>query len=206
MDSKTDVQDVCSLMSKVTKRDLLLSSALTLFSEQGIHSTSTASIAKHAGVANGTLFHHFDNKQSLISALYIASKQQLASELVLSDDLLSQPLKQQVEALWHLALDWAISHPCQLIFFQQVATESALPQALRIEAMKTELSILELMITVGQSQDIIVKYPLDLLLDHCQSQMIASGLFFINNPLLIKNSDYRDNAFNLFWRAIATDA
>lgn len=193
-------------MSKTTKRDLLLNSALTLFSEQGIHSTSTASIAKHAGVANGTLFHHFENKHALVSSLYIASKQQLASALVLSDNLLSQSLKQQVEALWHLALNWAVSHPRQLTFFQQVATENFLPQTLRIKAMKTELSILEMMITVGQAQKVIVEYPLDLLLDHCQSQMIASGLFFINNPSLIAIDDYRDNAFNLFWRAIAIDA
>ncbi|MGB1296819.1 MAG: TetR/AcrR family transcriptional regulator [Psychrobium sp.] len=191
---------------KLTKRDLLLNSALSLFSEQGIHSTSTASIAKHAGVANGTLFHHFENKQALVAALYVSCKQQLAATLVIDDALIATPLKQQVQTLWQISLDWAINNPKQFMYFQQVAIENALPQAMRIDAMKNELSILETMLTVGQSQGHVVDFPLDLLLDHCQSQILASGLFFINNPALIANQDYTSNAFELFWRAIAIEA
>lgn len=192
-------------MKKSTKRDALLNSALTLFSEQGIHATSTASIAKHAGVANGTLFHHFENKQALVAALYIEIKQQLAAKLVINDTLADLSLKQQVANLWHKALTWAINHPKQLLYFQQVVTERALPQKQRLDAMKQELSILEMLITYGQTNGLIVDFPLDLLLDHCQSQMIASGLFFINNPQLVNNKSYQNNAFELFWRAIAIE-
>ncbi|MBW2185312.1 MAG: helix-turn-helix transcriptional regulator, partial [Deltaproteobacteria bacterium] len=43
---------------KIEKRKQILGSALELFAEQGFRGTSTAEIAKHAGVATGTLFHH----------------------------------------------------------------------------------------------------------------------------------------------------
>ena len=47
------------------KRDKILQAALELFAEQGFRGTSTAQIAKHAGVATGTLFHHFESKEAL---------------------------------------------------------------------------------------------------------------------------------------------
>ena len=190
-------------MSIVSKRDKLLVSALTLFGSQGIHSTSTASIAKHAGVANGTLFHHFDNKLALVEALYISIKQTLSQSAVLSQDMQSMPIKQQANALWDIAIDWAISHPVQLLFGQQVTSENVLPLETRLNAMKQELSILEALILVGQSQQKIADFPIDLMIEQCQSQIICSGLFFINNPTLAQETKYRYSAFELFWRAIA---
>lgn len=51
------------------KRDLILSSALQLFSEEGFHATSTIKIAKHAGVSEGLIFRYFQNKIGLGKAL-----------------------------------------------------------------------------------------------------------------------------------------
>lgn len=189
----------------VSKRDKLLNSALDLFSKNGIHSTSTASIAKHAEVATGTLFHHFDNKLALIEALYISIKQGLSQSAVITQDMLSMPMKQQASTLWNIAIDWAISNPTALIFCQQVASENALPLQTRLSAMKQELSVLEAMITAGQSNKEIIDFPLDLMIDQCQAQIITSGLFFINNKSYAADSVYRHSAFELFWRAIATD-
>ena len=47
------------------KREKVLNAALKLFTERGIDSTSTASIAKEAGVGTGTVFHHFENKATV---------------------------------------------------------------------------------------------------------------------------------------------
>jgi AcrR family transcriptional regulator len=49
------------------KKQQIMNAALKLFVENGFHGTSTAEIAKTAGVATGTLFHHFKTKQELIN-------------------------------------------------------------------------------------------------------------------------------------------
>jgi len=187
----------------ISKREKLLQSALILFSDNGVHSTSTASIAKHAGVANGTLFHHFESKLALVEALYISIKHQLSQVAVLDAHLVDLPLKQQVSKLWNMTIDWAIENPKALIFCQQVATSNILPLAVRLKAMKQELSILEAMITLGQSQEQIIDFPIDLMIDQCQAQIITSALFFISNEFYAQDKTYRDSAFELFWRAIA---
>lgn len=55
-------------------KNKILKSALNLFVEQGIDRTTTVEITKKAGIAEGTLFLHFETKQKLIDALYVKIK------------------------------------------------------------------------------------------------------------------------------------
>jgi len=48
------------------KRQAILKAALNLFTEQDFHNTPTSLIAREAGAATATLFHHFKNKEILI--------------------------------------------------------------------------------------------------------------------------------------------
>lgn len=47
----------------------ILNSALELFADQGINSTSTSQIAKKAKVSEGLIFRHFCNKEGLVRAV-----------------------------------------------------------------------------------------------------------------------------------------
>ncbi|MCU7376076.1 TetR/AcrR family transcriptional regulator [Paucibacter sp. O1-1] len=64
------------MSSKITtatdKKQAILDSALQLFVSNGFNATSTASIAKAAGVATGTLFHHFPTKSDIMSQLFLS--------------------------------------------------------------------------------------------------------------------------------------
>ena len=52
----------------------LIRAALELFSSRGYHDTTTAQIAKKAGVAEGTIYRHFPSKQQLLNELYRAAR------------------------------------------------------------------------------------------------------------------------------------
>jgi len=52
----------------------LIRAALELFSSRGYHDTTTAQIAKKAGVAEGTIYRHFPSKQQLLNELYRAAQ------------------------------------------------------------------------------------------------------------------------------------
>jgi AcrR family transcriptional regulator len=51
----------------------LIRAALELFSSRGYHDTTTAQIAKKAGVAEGTIYRHFPSKQQVLNELYRAA-------------------------------------------------------------------------------------------------------------------------------------
>jgi len=53
----------------LSKKDLILKTALKLFAQNGFSATSTSKIAKAAGVSEGLIFRHFENKDSLLHAI-----------------------------------------------------------------------------------------------------------------------------------------
>ncbi|WOE76104.1 TetR/AcrR family transcriptional regulator [Alterisphingorhabdus coralli] len=55
------------------RKTQIIHAATSLFLAEGV-GVSTASIAKAAGVSNGTLFNAFATKQALIDAIYLAAK------------------------------------------------------------------------------------------------------------------------------------
>lgn len=51
------------------KKENILLSALQLFASDGFNATSTSKVAKHAGVSEGLIFRHFENKDGLLKAI-----------------------------------------------------------------------------------------------------------------------------------------
>ena len=49
----------------------ILNTALELFANEGYSNTSTSKIAKKAGVSEGLIFRHFNNKQGLLDAITV---------------------------------------------------------------------------------------------------------------------------------------
>lgn len=68
------------------KRVAVLNSTLALIKEHGFHGAPMSLIAKHAGVAAGTIYHYFDSKETLILELYVHVKDKLALAISAGDD------------------------------------------------------------------------------------------------------------------------
>ncbi|OAN17096.1 hypothetical protein A3K86_08305 [Photobacterium jeanii] len=191
------------------KKQRILDTALTLFVDQGIQATATAHIAKQAGVANGTLFHHFATKESLIAALYLQIKTELGDSL---PDLPSQPtdsaaltpesFKAAFAHRWQLALQWALNNPNKLHFLRQVAHAPQFSIAQQHEMMTTTMANLVPLLEYGIDQQQLAARPLPLLLNFCHSHYLATAHLFIERPDYCAAPDYQHHAFELFWQAL----
>ncbi len=56
--------------NKASKRRRILEAAAELFTEQGFESTTTAAIARRAGIGAGTLYLYVDSKEDLLVAVF----------------------------------------------------------------------------------------------------------------------------------------
>ena len=184
------------------KKALILDSALTLFVTQGIDATSTASIAKHAGVVNGTLFHHFPSKEALVLSLYTQIKQDFALQIT---PFIPDPKKltQQARKVWDQAIDWAIMNADKQQFCLLVTQYQQLSTTIKTQVLTEEFGYLPLLIKYGQEHNLIEHYPLNLMVDNAHSQFICASQYLANNPAFINDITHRDAIFDMFWHAIA---
>lgn len=188
-------------MSRLDKKQALLDTALTLFVSQGFHATSTASIAKQAGVATGTLFHHFTSKDELMKQLFLGIKQEFADAI---KDQISQKgdIKSDAQHLWQVAINWAIENPLKQEFFQQYSMSPSIPAAIRQQAMNDILSFMGELILQGQKTGELANYPLSLMQDSCHGQFLAATRYFLDHPETWENDEHKQASFSMFWNAM----
>ena len=81
--------------------DRLVRAALDLFTTQGYHASTTPQIAERAGVAEGTIYRHFESKEQLFNEIYRAAVRLLADSMKRSPSTLSCQAR-----LERIAADW----------------------------------------------------------------------------------------------------
>lgn len=91
------------------KRDAILASAAELVAALGT-SAPTAKIAKGAGVAEGTLFTYFPDKDALLAALFLEIEGELAKAL-LDAGPEGAPARERLRHFWDGFIDWGAANP-----------------------------------------------------------------------------------------------
>jgi AcrR family transcriptional regulator len=99
------------------KRSALLQAALELFAENGFNGSPTSLIAKRAGVANGTLFLYFKNKEELIRELFREVRAQIDG--VILDSPAEMPVRERFLQSFDRLLRFFLANPQEFKFVEQ---------------------------------------------------------------------------------------
>ena len=57
-------------MAKINKKELIINAAIKVFADKGFYTANVADVAKEAGVADGTIYLYFKNKDDLLISLF----------------------------------------------------------------------------------------------------------------------------------------
>ena len=90
------------------KRAAIMSAATRVIAAQGL-GAATATIAKEAGVSNGSLFTYFDTKADLLNQLYLELKADMGAAA--GRGLPGGDVREQMLHMWTGWLRWAACHP-----------------------------------------------------------------------------------------------
>jgi TetR/AcrR family transcriptional repressor of multidrug resistance operon len=100
------------------KKAAILKSTLELIKDNGFHGTPISKIAKHAGVASGTIYHYFASKDAIIMALHYQIKNQMVAAMF-SQGSTGKEYKQQFFEGWINLCKYFINNPSALFFHEQ---------------------------------------------------------------------------------------
>ncbi len=182
------------------KEQKIMDAALKLFVERGFHGTSTAEIAKNAGVATGTLFHYFKTKEELINHLYFYTKDSLLNEVKeFYDD--KKSLKENLKALWLKFVYFSIDNPYK---FQFILTFHCSPYitSLTKEQVETRTEDMLGVYKRGIEKHEIKEISFELVIEYFWGNVVSTVNYFGKYPENL-NEKNLDMAFGLFWSGIS---
>jgi AcrR family transcriptional regulator len=103
-----------------TRRDELLAIAARLFAERGFRNTTVRDIADAAGILSGSLYHHFDSKESMVDEILQTFQEELFAgyEHILASN---QSPRRKIEAAVRLSFEAIDPHHHEVAIFQNEA-------------------------------------------------------------------------------------
>ena len=142
------------------KKTQLIEASIDLFAQEGFWNTPTSRIAKHAGVATGTLFNYFESKDALIDEVYLQLKHEWFNHIM---DGFPQngDIKESLEHVWFRYIDWSVRNAVRYQLLQQLKLSdlvSAETQRQQEAEMAQMLVLLEGGFAQGLFVDISVEY------------------------------------------------
>ncbi len=179
------------------KRDAILVSAAELVAALGT-SAPTAKIARGAGVAEGTLFTYFPDKDALLAALFLDIEAELAKAL-LSDIPEGASPRERVHRVWDGFIDWGAANPARRKALRQLKVSDRIGADCRRrgEALFAEFrSVLEEALG-GAAGDDQMDY-----IGAVLSALAETTLDFIAREPG-RHDHHRALGFETFWKAIA---
>lgn len=182
------------------KRQAILKTALDLFVERGFHNTPTSLIAKQAGVATGTLFHYFKNKEELIDALYMETKSKMgkAIQQSLKD---AGSLEDRMRLLWKESVKWGILNPKEFKFIQQYSNSPFISKLTR-DAVMNQFEYLAKIIKETASSDELKRVYPEFLEDFLEGILNLAINHFRRHPDKISEENI-ELAFDICWHGIS---
>lgn len=178
------------------KRAAILRAATNTIAEDGI-GASTASIAKTAAVAEGSLFRYFQDKDKLLNDLYRELKLDMRSAMI-SGFPMTGSLRKRIQHIWNAYVTWGMESPAKRKALMQLTVSERITDRSRQEGQAGFEDTTEAMrqvVAQGKLRGLAPAFASDLLLAMAETTMASMAA----NPA--KAEHYRRAGFEAFWSA-----
>jgi AcrR family transcriptional regulator len=179
------------------KRSALLESATQAVAELGVQA-STASIARGAGVAEGTLFTYFESKEALFQELYLHLKRGLA-DAVMPDYPTGADYMQRMQHVFERYVNWGLANPSARFAVARLAGSGQISDDTRSQGIERFLAVAQMM-QDGVRDGVLVDAPISFLsslIEHIADTTIEHIERHPKDAAL-----QRKLGFRVLWRAI----
>ena len=180
------------------KRNAILDAATRVIVAQGLNAP-TATIAKEAGISNGSLFTYFETKAELFNQLYLDLKTGMAAA-ILDGFPAKASLRKQALHIWLNWTNWATTSPEKRRALAQLAVSDQITPETRAAAQQIMAGLADLMERIragGPMKNAPMPFVGAIMTSLAETTMD----FMVKDPA---NAEQHCMAgFDAFWRSIA---
>ena len=179
------------------KREAILSAATEAVAALGT-GAATAKIAKAAGVAEGTLFTYFSTKDDLLSALYLAIKEDLHQSIT-TEYPATGDIRERSRHIWDRFIDWDLGEPAKSKAMRQLAVSERISETSR-RLGSAPFRDIEALLAESIADGPLKEQPIAFVGAFMQSLTDTVAQFIRQEPG--SRSRYKQAGFDAFWNAI----
>lgn len=168
------------------KKLAIIDAALQLITENGFHNAPMSVLAKRAGVAAGTIYHHFSGKDEIINALYAFGKENMGRAMLYADDP-KLPFRKRFEAVWLSLFKHFVKHPAEFLFLEQYANSPFISQVTKEQNQRFYQSAIELC-AVGMKTGKLRKMDIELMVNLVYGDVATCVKLHLSGELKMTNA------------------
>ena len=182
------------------KIDLFLASTLRLVGEVGLVGLTMPLIAKRSGVAIGTLYIYFKNKDDLIHALYKQVKKRFGGTIFIgfSPEL---SVEEGFRVIWENSLRYTVSNFSEQLFLQQFIASPYKREDQAVAVARPVMAPLAQLLERGQREGLL-KQDTEVLIPSLLFGFVQQIATNIHHTPARLTKAFMNTSFRLFWDAI----
>lgn len=185
------------------KREKILNSVYVLTGRQGLASVTISGISKTAGVAAGTLYIYFKNKEEVVQLAYAAVEDKMTQAMYRDFDI-NLPVRQSLKQIYINMLNYRLNHYDETVFIDQYQQSGYIQLNFSKQLAEYEKQNKPLydLLEKGQREGIIKALDAIILISFFDGAVrscstgIIQKLFPLSQQLI-------DDCFDLVWRGIS---
>jgi AcrR family transcriptional regulator len=186
-------------MKREEKIQRITKGCIPLFIEKGVSGTSIKMISASTGVSNGSIFHHFENKDAIVKAIYFNIKTDLHNYL--KNKLPADTsFRQYIHHYWFAVINWYLDHPQKREFINMFSRSPVIKRA----HLDNELKLCDFVfsrIKTAIADGEILTYDFEYFMFNFNG--VAQGVVnYINAHPEQRTNEFLENAFSQYWRSI----
>lgn len=194
----------CSVCMKQTpinteKREAILQATLELITTNGFHATPMSMVAERAGVAAGTIYHHFDSKETIINEIYARLKKRMGQAL-LENENPEAPYKERFEQYWMNLFHYFKNNPVEFIFLEQYANSPFISSVTKEENLRYYQPVIDFL-AEGAWSGQLRNMETELLVGLVYGSIVSCVKLHISNELQMSDSRAQQ-AMRVMWEGI----
>lgn len=180
------------------KYDSIVDASIKLTNELGFDGISVSKIAKKAKVSPATIYIYFENKEDLLTKLYIDIRRKMSQGALegLREEMTTEEI---FKSVWHHAFSFNLRHPEYLAYREQFERTTMMR---KIKAEDFELfQTIDNLLKQGIKEKTIKDIPLSILTAFSYAPIITL-LNYHHAGIVKMDEDYITQASEIAWNAI----
>ena len=143
------------MANKIIRREAIIQAAIEVFSGKDFKTASISEIAQKAGVADGTIYQYFRNKEDLFFSIPIEKTKEFRSQLELHLEGISGAFNKIRKFVWYFLYFFKTNPEYGRILMLEMRVSKSFVQTKTYEFLKQSVGPVMDMIMEGQNEGVI---------------------------------------------------